>query len=248
MGVIRRWVTAVAAAVMLALLLVGVPLLLVALGWVAAADVDPGLGPRLDDAAPGRRTGRHGDQGHRRGGVGGLAATGVGGAVGARGQRAQRRAGPSAPATTAGRRRRLGRRRTPVRGDPRRRCVVRTDTDRLGFAADAIGARNPLTSRRPTPASPRHHRQPRWRRPPRVDPRWVVDHGDTMWSIAETTLGDGTRVGDIVALNPTISPRHLRDGHVLTLPADARVPADRVPAMLLRRRRRTATATMGRRR
>ena len=61
-------------------------------------------------------------------------------------------------------------------------------------------------------------------------PCWVVGGGDTMWSIAESTLGDGTRVGEIVALNPLVSPRHLREGHVLTLPAGAQVPTDRVPA------------------
>jgi DNA-binding SARP family transcriptional activator len=62
-------------------------------------------------------------------------------------------------------------------------------------------------------------------------PRWCVAPGDSMWSIAEVALGDGSRVTEILELNRSIrSPRELQPGHVLDLPTDAVVPADRVHA------------------
>lgn len=58
---------------------------------------------------------------------------------------------------------------------------------------------------------------------------WVVAPGDTVWDIAQVALGDGGRSSEILELNPTISPRHLRVGHQLTLPSGAMVPPDRAP-------------------
>lgn len=60
---------------------------------------------------------------------------------------------------------------------------------------------------------------------------WVVTEGDTVWDIARIALGDGGRSGEILELNPGISPRDLRVGHHLTLPASATVPTDRVAAV-----------------
>ena len=58
--------------------------------------------------------------------------------------------------------------------------------------------------------------------------RWHVSARDSLWSIAETALGDGSRVHEIIDLNPGInSPRDVRAGVVLTLPRDAKVPSDR---------------------
>ena len=59
---------------------------------------------------------------------------------------------------------------------------------------------------------------------------WVVADTDSLWEIATVALGDGSHVERIVHLNPTISPRRLRPGQHLLLPAGANVPADRLPA------------------
>jgi hypothetical protein len=59
---------------------------------------------------------------------------------------------------------------------------------------------------------------------------WVVAAGDTVWDIAERALGDGGRSSEILELNPTVAPRHLRVGHHLLLPTDAAIPTDRQPA------------------
>jgi DNA-binding SARP family transcriptional activator len=60
--------------------------------------------------------------------------------------------------------------------------------------------------------------------------RWCVGPGDSLWSIAEASLGDGSRVTELLELNRSIrSPRELQPGQVLNLPADAQVPADRFP-------------------
>jgi LysM domain len=65
-------------------------------------------------------------------------------------------------------------------------------------------------------------------------PRWTVEKGDTLWGIAEATLGDPLRYPEIVALNAGRTQpdggilRHadwLRPGWVLALPADAQLPA-----------------------
>ena len=59
---------------------------------------------------------------------------------------------------------------------------------------------------------------------------WVVADTDSLWDIATVALGDGSHVDRIVQLNPTISPRRLHSGQHLVLPAGANVPADRQPA------------------
>ncbi|MFK8025155.1 MAG: LysM peptidoglycan-binding domain-containing protein [Ilumatobacter sp.] len=57
----------------------------------------------------------------------------------------------------------------------------------------------------------------------RVDdaPRWKVGPDDDLWSIAETALGDGSLVDDIVRLNPGLTARALAPHMVLKLPAGA---------------------------
>ena len=60
--------------------------------------------------------------------------------------------------------------------------------------------------------------------------QWVVGKGDSMWSIASAALGDGARVSEVMNLNPnTTVATVLTVGRVLHLPADATVPADRLP-------------------
>ena len=59
---------------------------------------------------------------------------------------------------------------------------------------------------------------------------WAVHEGDTLWHIAQTSLGDGSRAGDILELNPLLrSPRDVRPGQQLRLPADGIIPPDRRP-------------------
>src|SRR4051794_20398268 len=46
-------------------------------------------------------------------------------------------------------------------------------------------------------------------------PRWKVERSDSLWKIAEATLGDGERSGEILEINPWLgSPRHLKAGQV----------------------------------
>jgi len=60
---------------------------------------------------------------------------------------------------------------------------------------------------------------------------WVAVNGDTLWDIAERCLGDGGRVDELIACNPTVqASRPLRGGQVVVLPAGATAPADRSPA------------------
>ncbi len=60
---------------------------------------------------------------------------------------------------------------------------------------------------------------------------WRVADSDSLWDIAVVALGDGSRSSEIVDLNWQLrSPRDVRAGQVLRLPADAAVPADRVPS------------------
>jgi len=65
-------------------------------------------------------------------------------------------------------------------------------------------------------------------------PLYTVQHGDTLWSVAEAHLGDGSRYGEIAVLNTTrvqpdgdrLDDSHwLRPGWILQLPADARTSA-----------------------
>lgn len=59
-------------------------------------------------------------------------------------------------------------------------------------------------------------------------PTWRVSKEDSLWDISQRSLGDGSRVGEILDLNPTLtSARSLRTGMVLRLPAGADVPNDR---------------------
>lgn len=65
-------------------------------------------------------------------------------------------------------------------------------------------------------------------------PSYLVNGAQTLWGIAETTLGDGTRWNEIFLLNQNVvqndgqaltSPdQWLNDGWVLTLPQDAKIP------------------------
>ncbi len=62
-------------------------------------------------------------------------------------------------------------------------------------------------------------------------PRWRVEKHDSLWRIAEAALGEGDRSNEIIELNAWLtSPRDVRAGHVIVLPADAVVPEDRRPA------------------
>jgi nucleoid-associated protein YgaU len=59
---------------------------------------------------------------------------------------------------------------------------------------------------------------------------WQVLDGDSLWDIADTALGDGSRSSEIIDLNWQLrSPRDVRPGQLLRLPADATVPPDRTP-------------------
>ena len=58
--------------------------------------------------------------------------------------------------------------------------------------------------------------------------RWVVQPSDSLWRIAETSLGDGARSNEILDLNAEIhSARDVKPGQQLLLPSDAAIPADR---------------------
>ena len=46
----------------------------------------------------------------------------------------------------------------------------------------------------------------------------IVQRGDTLWSIAKRTYGDGKRWQQIAAANPGVSPTRLRVGQTLALP------------------------------
>jgi DNA-binding SARP family transcriptional activator len=97
-------------------------------------------------------------------------------------------------------------------------------------AGPALAQRNPIVATAPPPTT-----QPT--PTPAVVPRaadvrlWCVAGGDTLWGIAETALGDGSRVSEILEINPSIhTPRNVRVGDIVRLPDDAHIPADRIPA------------------
>lgn len=48
-----------------------------------------------------------------------------------------------------------------------------------------------------------------------------VADGESLWTIAERLLGDGTRFTEIAKLNPSINPDRLKTGQVLTVPVGA---------------------------
>jgi LPXTG-motif cell wall-anchored protein len=61
---------------------------------------------------------------------------------------------------------------------------------------------------------------------------WLVHPADSLWRIAETALGDGSRSNEILDLNAHLqSARDVAAGQRLRLPADATIPADRQPAV-----------------
>ncbi|MDH3682251.1 MAG: LysM peptidoglycan-binding domain-containing protein, partial [Acidimicrobiia bacterium] len=76
------------------------------------------------------------------------------------------------------------------------------------------------------PASARAGREPTTSDP--QGPRWLVRDGDSLWSIAEATLGDGGRSAELLTLNPELTPRAVEPGVVLLLPVGAAVPTDRL--------------------
>lgn len=59
---------------------------------------------------------------------------------------------------------------------------------------------------------------------------YVVGSGDSLWKIAQRTLGDGERWRDIAKLNPSINPDKLLVGAKLVLPAGAKADAPRTSA------------------
>jgi len=63
------------------------------------------------------------------------------------------------------------------------------------------------------------------REPSPVPNSWTVEKGDRLWTIAEKTLGAGSRFEEIVSLNPGIDPGRLTPGQVLRLPAHKGVAA-----------------------
>ncbi len=60
---------------------------------------------------------------------------------------------------------------------------------------------------------------------------WAVTPDDTLWRIAETALGDGSRTAEILELNTDLlrSARDLTAGQLVRLPPDAAIPTDRTP-------------------
>lgn len=65
------------------------------------------------------------------------------------------------------------------------------------------------------------------------EPTWLVWERDSLWRIAEQALGDGSRSSEIIDLNSNLrSPRDVHAGQRLRLPADAVIPADRLPVPL----------------
>lgn len=74
---------------------------------------------------------------------------------------------------------------------------------------------------------------------------YVVQEDDSLWTIAEAWLGDGTRWQDIADLNPAINPDRLRVGQRLRLPATAANSTMKLngPVAIERRPRKTRVAS-----
>ena len=67
-----------------------------------------------------------------------------------------------------------------------------------------------------------------------VDPgtsvTYTVSEGESLWRIAQRSLGDGKRFNEIVKLNPGINPDSLRVGQKLNLPVGAKSAAAAAPS------------------
>ena len=140
---------------------------------------------------------------------------------------------------------RLGARRQPAPTQPRAPAApaplvaapVGTGIGRLVALVLAVGiavTSTPSAAIAPTPTPRRSSRQPQRQRRTRrsssdafgenrrTHRRGSVEQHDSLWRIAETTLGDGERSHEILELNPWLqSARNLKAGQVLTLPATA---------------------------
>ncbi len=66
----------------------------------------------------------------------------------------------------------------------------------------------PVLTYEPAPAAPA----------PGAGGSYTVKKGDTLWSIAQRTYGNGQRWQDIVAANPGLDPKKLRVGQTIVLP------------------------------
>jgi len=55
--------------------------------------------------------------------------------------------------------------------------------------------------------------------------RHVVGSGESLWLIAQSSLGDGSRWEEIARLNPSIDPQRLVVGQVLVMPGDTSAPS-----------------------
>lgn len=63
---------------------------------------------------------------------------------------------------------------------------------------------------------------------------WKVQKGESLWKIAQASLGDGKRWREIASLNPKVNPNQLEPGQVLTLPVAAAAKASTPAAPLAR--------------
>lgn len=79
-----------------------------------------------------------------------------------------------------------------------------------------------LTPVEPPPPPPSTVRPPVAPRDPGPGPassgQYLVQKGDTLWSIAQSKLGAGKRWQEIVALNPGLTPEKLQAGMKIKLP------------------------------
>jgi nucleoid-associated protein YgaU len=73
----------------------------------------------------------------------------------------------------------------------------------------------PLVTAPPTSVGPVGIAEPK---APAGGNTYVVQKGDTLWSIAKRILGDGQRHKEILALNPGLQPTAMKIGQVLKMP------------------------------
>ena len=89
-------------------------------------------------------------------------------------------------------------------------------------AASPVSPVNPIASAAPTIAAPVSSPAPEPISAPRVV---TVQRGDSLWKIAEQTLGRGSRWRDLLAANPSIAnPSVLEVGTQIRVPDDVRAP------------------------